>query len=49
VKFQRWGKLPNQELANGVIRAARLEVLRLDNDPNFPEHGLLVLTMQGGL
>jgi predicted phage baseplate assembly protein len=49
VRFQRWGKVPNQELANGTIRAARLEILRLENDPNFPEHGRLELVMLGGL
>jgi hypothetical protein len=47
--FQRWGKTPNQEIAQGLIGAALLEVLRLDNDPNFPENGRLLLNMQGGL
>ncbi len=49
VYFQRWGKSANQEIENGVIGAAPLEVLRLDNDPNFPENGKLVLDMRGGL
>jgi hypothetical protein len=49
LKFQRWGHPANQELANGLIRAARLEILRLDNDPNFPENGRLELEMLGGL
>jgi hypothetical protein len=26
----------------------RLEIARLDNDPNFPEHGLLRLDLRGG-
>lgn len=47
--FQRWGKTPNQEIEQGLISAAPLEVLRLDNDPNFPENGRLLLNMQGGL
>lgn len=48
-RFQRWGKAPNQEIENAILPAAPLEVLRLDNDPNFPENGRLVLTMRGGL
>ena len=49
LKFQRWGHPAGQELANGVIRTARLEILRLDNDPNFPENGRLEFEMLGGL
>ena len=26
----------------------RLEIARLDNDPNFPERGVLALTVGGG-
>ncbi|WCM54385.1 putative baseplate assembly protein [Pseudomonas sp. WJP1] len=47
--FQRWGKTPNQEIEQGFIHATPLEVLRLDNDPNFPENGRLRLSMQGGV
>ncbi len=47
--FQRWGALPAQELANGVLPVGKHEIARLDNDPNFPENGKLVLTMAGGL
>ena len=32
----------------GVLPMGRLEIARLDNDPNFPEHGVLVVTMGGG-
>jgi len=32
----------------GLIPLDRLEVLRLDNDPNFPENGVLQLVMGGG-
>lgn len=48
-RFQRWGKLPNHELDNGVLTAAPLEILRLDNDPNFPENGKLEFELHGGL
>lgn len=33
----------------GVIEAERLEVLKLDNDPNRPERGVLSLRMGGGI
>jgi hypothetical protein len=48
-KFQRWGQAANHELANGLIPAAPLEILRLDNDRNFPEHGRLEFDLHGGL
>jgi predicted phage baseplate assembly protein len=32
----------------GYLPIGRHEVVRLDNDPNFPENGVLELTMQGG-
>jgi hypothetical protein len=47
-QFQRWGKLANHELQKGYIPVDRLEILRLDNDPNFPENGVLRLNMGGG-
>jgi hypothetical protein len=57
--FQRWGKSPNLQLVNGVLvnqniaqgalTAERLEVLRLDNDPNFAENGKIDFDMLGGL
>lgn len=49
IRFQRWGRTPNKERDEGLIPAAPLEVLRLDNDPNFPENGRLTLRMRGGL
>jgi Baseplate J-like protein len=57
--FQRWGKAPNlqldngvlvnQDIKNGALTADRLEVLRLDNDPNVPENGRIDFEMVGGL
>jgi hypothetical protein len=35
-------------LNRGYIAAGRLEVIRLDNDPSFPENGQLKLNMLGG-
>ena len=46
--LQRFGEGPNQELQLGVLEIGPLEVAQLDNDPNFPEHGILTLTMKGG-
>lgn len=48
-RFQRWGKLPNQEIENGVLTPAPLEIVQLDNDANFPERGRIEFTMGGGL
>jgi hypothetical protein len=47
-KFNRLGRLPQGELAGGVIRPGQLEVLQLDDDPSFPERGRLALAMGGG-
>lgn len=37
-----------RNLNRGYISSGRLEVLRLDNDPSFPENGVLRLNMLGG-
>jgi predicted phage baseplate assembly protein len=49
VRFQRWGKPARGEIADGRIAFDRLEIARLDNDRNAPEHGKLELVMEGGL
>jgi hypothetical protein len=46
--FQRQGTPDPQPLADGFMELGRLEIPRLDNDPNFPEHGVLRLTLYGG-
>jgi hypothetical protein len=46
--FKKFGKLANFELERGYITMGRLEVVRLDNDLNFPENGVLRLVMKGG-
>lgn len=48
-RFKRWGQLPNGERLAGVIKCDRLEILRLDNDPNAPENGKLEFFLEGGL
>jgi baseplate J-like protein len=46
--FRRQGQRDPLPLIDGFMRLSRLEVPRLDNDPNFPERGLLLLQMLGG-
>ncbi|MGB9739737.1 MAG: putative baseplate assembly protein [Chloroflexus sp.] len=48
VRFQRWGKPPRGELANGQLDVGRREIIRCDNDPNRPEHGRIEFIMEGG-
>jgi baseplate J-like protein len=47
-KFQRQGKPNTDASATGALSMGRLEIARLDNDPNFPEHGVFNLIMEGG-
>jgi hypothetical protein len=47
--FHRYWEVPHGELQRGVIAMAEMEIPRLDNDPNFPEAGVLTLTAVGGL
>jgi hypothetical protein len=47
--FQRWGEPAHGELEQGWIDIGRLEIARLDNDPNAPENGKLEFIMEGGL
>lgn len=47
--FERFGKLPNNELQNFVLKPAPLEIIRLDNDANFPENGTINFELHGGL
>ncbi len=49
LKFQRWGITPQDEIDTGCLKPGRLEVVRLDNDPNFPENGKIDFRMQGGI
>ena len=51
VRFQRQhdrGASAASGLDNGVLPMGRLEIARLDNNRNFPEHGVLVVTAGGG-
>jgi len=46
--LQRLFEPPNFEIDNGILPLATSEIAQLDNDPNYPEHGILVLQMLGG-
>ena len=49
IQFKRWGKPANKELETGALAPASLEIIQLDNDPNFPENGRIAFDMNGGL
>jgi hypothetical protein len=46
--FQRQHEPLTSGLADGLLPMGRLEIARLDNDPNFPERGVLSLSLGGG-
>ncbi len=46
--FQRQGINSDEALNAGKLILGRLEIARLDNDPNFPERGVLSLMLEGG-
>jgi hypothetical protein len=47
-RFHRRGRPDSAHLRDGVIETGRLEIARLENDPNFPERGSLTVEMGGG-
>ncbi len=48
-RFKRYWETASDELERGLISMGDREIARLDNDPNFPENGVLRLTAVGGL
>jgi hypothetical protein len=46
--FQRQGQDDPKPLQDGFLSMGRLEIARCDNDPNFAERGVFVLTVGGG-
>ena len=46
--FRRQGTSDTTALEKGELPLERLEIARLDNDPDFPERGVLSLQMEGG-
>lgn len=48
-KFQRLERIPGNEKEDGLLEPAELEIIRLDNDPNFPGNGKIEFLLYGGL
>lgn len=48
-RFQRLDNRGGDALAQGFLPLGRLEIARCDNDPNFPDRGVLRLVLEGGL
>lgn len=46
--FQRQGQSATNAVDTGVIQLQSQEIARLDNDPSFPEHGILTVNVLGG-
>jgi len=47
-RFERLFEGDNKELENYILPISPLEIVRMDNDPNFPEYGRLELIIGGG-
>jgi hypothetical protein len=47
-KFQRRGRPDLRALATGKLEMARVEIARLDNDPNYPDRGVFKAIVEGG-
>jgi hypothetical protein len=47
-KLVRYGQTDAGELARGALLVGPWEIVRLDNDPSFVEHGVLTVTALGG-
>jgi hypothetical protein len=48
VKFGRLGTIDPAPLRDSVLPIAPVEIARLDNDPDYPDHGTLTITVRGG-
>jgi hypothetical protein len=47
-KLVRFGQTDAGELTRGELDTGPWEIIRLDNDPSFVEHGVLTVTARGG-
>jgi hypothetical protein len=48
ITLQRLGTPSDAAIQSGALSIGRLEIARLDNDPNMPERGVLRFEMKGG-
>jgi Baseplate J-like protein len=46
--FRRYGQPSTSALGTGELQLGRTEIAQLDNDPNFPDRGVLRITLGGG-
>jgi hypothetical protein len=46
--LRRYGRPDNGELAAGELAIGPWEIAQLENDPSFPERGVLTVTVGGG-
>ena len=46
--LQRYKEQPQREIEEGVLKIGPMQIAQLDNDPNFPEQGVLTVTFGGG-
>jgi hypothetical protein len=47
-KLERMGIGPKDEIVKGLLPIGLLEIAQMDNDPNLPENGRLILNLIGG-
>ena len=47
-RFRRRGEPRTDALQTGELTVGRLEIARLDDDPNHPDRGVLRLALEGG-
>lgn len=47
-RCHRWGETPRDELKTGMVKVGPLEIARVHNDLNAPQHGTIGITMRGG-
>jgi predicted phage baseplate assembly protein len=48
VTFQRQDAPSREAIERGELKLGRLEIAQLENDPNFPERGVLKIVTEGG-
>jgi hypothetical protein len=46
--LHRWGQPDDTALQTGTFAVDRLEIVRLDSNPNFPDRGVLAIELTGG-
>jgi hypothetical protein len=47
-KFKRVGELNNLDYEMGIIETHSTEIIRANNDPNYPDDGRIEFVIRGG-